>query len=313
MQRREFLKSSLAGVAAAGATANACPAAFDPDLPIVDTHTHFYDPTRPAGVPWPGKNDKRLYRTVLPDEFHKLTAPLGVVGTVVVEASPWVEDNQWLLDLATRHGNVFGVVGNLDPLADDFEKHLRRFAKDSRYRGLRINHAVVKKGLDGKLVERAKLLVDLNLELDVNGGPDMPADVARLAAAVPELRIVINHCANVNNDGKEAPQAWRDGMAAAAKHPRVFCKVSALVEQTVQKPAPSDVEYYRPVLDVLWSAFGEDRLVYGSNWPVSDNAAPYATVLGIVREYFLAKGKAAARKYFQTNAQQAYAWPPPLS
>ena len=69
-----------------------------PTLEIIDTHVHFYDPTRPQGIPWPGKNNKQLYRPVLPDEFKRLSKPFGVAGTIVVEASPWIEDNQWWLD-----------------------------------------------------------------------------------------------------------------------------------------------------------------------------------------------------------------------
>jgi predicted TIM-barrel fold metal-dependent hydrolase len=136
----------------------------------------------------------------------------------------------------------------------------------------------------------------------------MPADVARLAAALPGLRIAINHCANLRIDGHEVPRDWREGMRAAARHPNVFCKVSALVEQTAREPAPREVDYYRPVLDTLWALFGEDRLVFGSNWPVSERAAPLATVVGIVRDYFTAKGERAAARYFLGNSQAVYAW-----
>jgi L-fuconolactonase len=303
MQRRSFL---IAGISFILATSVA--SQERPKLEIVDTHTHFYDPTRPQGVPWPGKNDKRLYRPVLPDEYKRLAKPFGVVGTIVVEASPWVEDNQWLLDLAAKEPFLVGVIGRLDPKADDFEKNLRRFARNPLYRGMRISHNELTAGLKGNLVERCKLLIDLNLTLDVNGGPDMPADVARLAAALPKLRIVINHAANLRIDGKEPPCKWREGMEAVAKHPNVFCKVSGLVEQTGQKPAPRDVDYYRPVLDTLWKNFGEDRLVFGSNWPVSDGGAPLTTVVGIVHDYFGAKGERAAAKFFLGNSQTAYTW-----
>ena len=68
---------------------------------IVDTHVHFIDPTRPQGAPYPDpQEESRLYRTVLPLHFKGITAPLGVTGVVVVEASHWVEDNQWILDMA---------------------------------------------------------------------------------------------------------------------------------------------------------------------------------------------------------------------
>jgi predicted TIM-barrel fold metal-dependent hydrolase len=278
-------------------------------LEIIDTHTHFYDPRRPEGVPWPEKGNKLLYRPVLPEELKKLARPFGVAGTIVVEASPWVEDNQWLLDLAAKEPFLVGVVGNLDPKSDDFEKNLRRFARKPLFRGIRISHQQLTSGLTKrKLVQRFKLLADLNLALDVIGGPDMPADVARLAAELPALRIVINHAANLWIDGQEPPALWRAGMQAAAKHPKVFCKVSGIVGQTGRKQAPGDVNYYRPVLDSLWNLFGEDRLMFGSNWPVSDAGAPYETVVRIARDYFATKGEQAALKFFRANSQAAYRW-----
>lgn len=273
---------------------------------MIDCHTHFYDPTRPQGVPWPGKADKSLYRPVLPDEYERKAKPLGIVGTVVVEASPWIEDNQWLLDLAAKHPFLVGVVGRLDPAAADFSEQLERFAKNPLYRGFRIGHNELTAGLKSTLVERARQMADLGIGLDVNGGPEMPADVARLAAESPKLRIVINHAANLRIDGREPPMAWRDAMAAAARHPQVFCKVSALVEQTAERPAPKSLDYYRPVLDAIWSIWGEDRLVFGTNWPVSDRGAPLADLVGIVREYFTAKGPRAAAKFFQANSRVAY-------
>lgn len=251
MQIRTFLAMGLSLLLATSASAQE-----KSRLAILDTHVHFYDPTRPQGVPWPGKNDKRLYRPVLPGEFKQLSKPFGVVGTIVVEASPWVEDNQWLLDLAAKEPFIVGIIGHLDPASDDFAKHLRRFAGNPLYRGIRISHNELKTGLKGNLVDRLKLMIELNLTLDVNGGPDMPVEVALLAAKLPKLRIVINHAANLRIDGKEPPRKWRDGMEAAAKHPNVYCKVSALVEQTGQKQAPRDMNYYRPVLDSLWTLFG---------------------------------------------------------
>ena len=305
MQIRTFLAMGLSLLLATSASAQE-----KSRLAILDTHVHFYDPTRPQGVPWPGKNDKRLYRPVLPDEFKQLSKPFGVVGTIVVEASPWVEDNQWLLDLAAKEPFIVGIIGRLDPASDDFEKNLRRFAGNPLYRGIRISHNELKTGLKGNLVDRLKLMIELNLTLDVNGGPDMPVEVALLAAKLPKLRIVINHAANLRIDGKEPPRKWRDGMEAAAKHPNVYCKVSALVEQTGQKQAPRDMNYYRPVLDSLWTLFGEDRLIFGSNWPVSTGGAPYETVVGIVQDYFTSKGERAAAKFFLGNSQAAYAWRP---
>jgi L-fuconolactonase len=303
MHRREFLQASaLLGIAGISR-------GDERPMPIVDSHTHFYDPTRPQGVPWPGKDNKTLYRRVLPDEFRKLVRPHGVTGTIVVEASPWLEDNQWLLDLAGKEPFIVGVVGNLDPLHAEFPKHLARFARDRRFRGIRIGHTVLQKSFGDRRFQTAMgLLVESDLELDVNGGPEMHADVARLARQFSDLRIVINHAANLRIDGKAPPDAWLKGMRDAARSRNVFCKVSALAEGTGRndRTAPREVAFYRPVLDALWDIFGENRLIYGSNWPVSERFGDYATVFGVVQEYFQGKGRRAQERFFAGNAQDAY-------
>lgn len=312
MTRRAFFQQSATGAVAIG-LAGAGIASGDNSAPrqIIDTHTHFYDPTRPEGVPWPGKDDKLLYRTVLPDDYKKFAKPLGVTGTVVVEASSRLEDNQWVLDLAEKDPFIVGLVGHLTPGTEDFAKHLQRFAKNRFFRGIRIGHALIKQKLaDESFVRDLKRLAENDLELDINGGPDMPADVARVAKAVPELRIVINHVANVKIDGKAPPEDWHRGMQAAAANERVFCKVSALVEGTghTDGKAPAEVDFYKPVLDAVWKLFGADRLIYGSNWPVSERFAPYAVVQKIVSDYFHSHGTEAAEKYFSRNALAAYKW-----
>src|SRR5690349_659982 len=114
MNRRRLLVMA-SGAMAASIEANAATKPW-----VIDTHTHFYDPTRPQGVPWPPPDDKKLYRAVLPPEYRTLAEPLGVAGTVVVEASPWVEDNQWVLDLAERERYIVGLVGHLEPGMPDF-------------------------------------------------------------------------------------------------------------------------------------------------------------------------------------------------
>jgi predicted TIM-barrel fold metal-dependent hydrolase len=307
--RRDWMCSSLLGTAAALWAPRSLLAEEPKAVAAVDAHTHFYDPTRPEGIPWPGKNDKLLYRKALPEHFLAVARPCGVTQTVVVEASPRVEDNQWLLDLAAKEPSIVGVVGHLTPGEEAFRDHVKRFAKDARFRGIRILWNELRKGLEQPRYEDdLKRLLDNDLQLDVNGGPDMPPVVARLAERLPKLRIVINHVANVTIDGKEVKPDWLAGIQQAAKHPNVWCKVSALVDGTRKNngTAPTKVDFYRPVLDAVWSAFGADRLIYGSNWPVSDNYATYAALHGIVAEYFRSKGEAAADKFFRKNTQAAY-------
>ncbi|MGH7134698.1 MAG: amidohydrolase family protein, partial [Pirellulales bacterium] len=264
--RRACLAMMATGAATAVLPSGNVLAVDDKAPGAIDAHTHFYDPTRPEGVPWPSKDDALLYRPVLPGELKRLTRNLNMSGTIVLEASSWPQDNPWLLDLAAREPFIVGVVGRLDTARDDFGKQLARFVKDKRFRGIRINHDELKTALGRPAqLDRLRLLAENDRELDVNGGPEMPADVARLTRAVPELRIVINHAANLKIDGKGVPESWRSGMRAAAAGARVYCKVSALAEGTGKKhgDAPADVDFYRPVLDALWEIFGVDRLIYG--------------------------------------------------
>ncbi|HEY3444385.1 MAG TPA: amidohydrolase family protein [Paludibaculum sp.] len=254
--------------------------------PIIDTHTHFYDPERPQGVPWPRPAERALYRRVLPLEFIALSRPHGVTRTIVVEASPWLEDNQWVLDLAKDHPVIAGLVGHLNPGEGGFGEHLARFHRNPLFLGIRLGGEALAKGLAVPLfVADLRRLAGEGLQVDLLGGAAMLADVARLARAVPELRIVINHLP-LDVPGGEA-------LAVLREYPRVYAKVSGRT---------TDAEG----LDELWRVFGEDRLIYGSNWPVSERVAPYERIFETVRTHFAGKGETALRKYFWDNARTAY-------
>ena len=273
---------------------------------IIDTHTHFYDPTRPQGVPWPNPNDELLYRKVMPDDYKKLAVPEGVTGTVVVEASKWLEDNQWILDLAADEPFIVGFVGNLDPNDANFKDNLDRFSENPLFRGIRLSGGHLQALGDTDFLKNIEKLAEQELTLDLLINPDALKHVPALVEHIPTMRVVINHIAGVRVDGNPPDAAWVSAIQEVARYPNIYCKVSGLAEHTGQKPAPEDVAYYTPTIDVLWKAFGEDRLIYGSNWPVSERFAQYATVQKIVDDYFSAKGDEAIAKYFWQNAKAAY-------
>jgi len=198
-------------------------------LDIIDCHTHFYDPTRAEGIPWPGKGTP-LYRTVLPNHLRELKQFRRVTGTVIVEASPRVEDNTWLLELAKDDPFIVGIVGRLEPGTPDFARQVKHFAANPLFRGIRVSSQLAEGLLENESLADLKLLADHDLSLDVNGGPDTPAVIAKLAPRLPTLRIVLNHIGNVRITSDEPPREWQAGIRAAAEHVNVFCKISALVE-----------------------------------------------------------------------------------
>ncbi len=273
---------------------------------IIDTHTHFYDPSRPEGVPWPSKGEAVLYRTVLPDEFVRLTKRMGVTGTIVVEASPWLEDNQWVLDVAAKHPVILGLVGHLEPGTPAFQDHLARFRKNPLFRGIRLGAKVIADGLSQPpFLTNLKSIAAAGLEIDAVGGPAMLDDLLRLTDRVPDLRFVIDHLPFDPPAEASAREAFHRALRELGQHPVVYVKVSSVLRRKGSK-APTELSAYRPALDELWEVFGPGRLIYGSNWPVSDLVAPYDAVLRVVREYFTAKGQDAVDSYFWKNALEAY-------
>ncbi len=313
LTRRDFLQS--AGVAAVTAAVGTGAAGTEPAcaatmaFPVIDCHTHFYDPQRPEGVPWPGR-DSSLYRTVLPADLRKLPQHLRVTGTIVVEASSWLRDNDWLLELAQREAFVVGVVGNLNPESDDFVQQVRRLSANRLFRGIRVSGQRVQGLLQQQRSRILGVLAEHDLALDVNGGPETPELLSRLAAEQPQLRIVLNHLGNPAVTREPPPASWVSGIRAAAASANVFCKVSALVEGAARNggKAPEQLDFYRPYLDVVWGAFGDGRVIYGSNWPVSEQAADYRVLQKLVADYAVERGVDVPLKFFGGNSKAVWKW-----
>ena len=266
---------------------------------IVDTHIHLYDPSRPEGVPWPEPADE-IYQTTLPERCKERAIPAGVEGAIVVECSNWVEDNQWVLDQAEDEPFILGLVGNLDLHDEHFSSNVDRFGSNPIFRGIRARLREPD-DLDG-----LRLLADRDLSLDLS----LSESTLLVADRIPNLRVIINHCAGIRMDGERPETASVELMRRAAEHPNVFCKLSGMMDlRCTIRPAPTDVEHYSPYLDLLWEAFGEDRMLFGSDWPVSDRSGrSYADVLRLAQDYVATKPASAEAKVFGDNARRAYKW-----
>lgn len=310
VNRRAFLRHAglaIAGAAALPLRAESTKAATR----VVDTHTHFYDPTRKEGVPWPTPGTP-LYRRVLPEDWLAVAEPCGVRETIVVEASELLQDNDWILALAARNPSIIGFVGRLHPGTPDFDKHLGRLASNPLFKGIRIPEEIVLPGVENREFRRGLVvLADHGLSLDLNGAPRNIRAGTKFAEYRP-LRIVIDHLGGPG-DPAHLTAEWRATIRELASQPNVFCKVSAFMEQTAAAAAkwggaPRETEYYAPVIEHCWQCFGPDRLIYASNWPVSDKGGTYADQFRIVSEFFSAKGADACEKLFWKNSQAAYRW-----
>ena len=131
-----------------------------------------------------------------------------------------------------------------------------------------------------------------------NPDPALVDAVLRVTDKAPQLRVVMDHLPQMTA---------RSNVAELSRRPHVYVKVSQVLRR-VDGRVPEDLAFYRAHLDEIFGLFGEDRVLYGSDWPNSDQWAPYPKILNVVREYFNAKGRAVTEKYFWKNSMTVYKW-----
>lgn len=292
---------------AATLAAAAAPAAED--VPIIDTHIHLFDVDRPKGVPWPPKDDKIRYKTALPPRYLELTKGMNIAGAIELECSPWLEDNQWVLDVCAKHPVMVGMIGNIPPGTKTFKAELDKHAKNPMYLGIRYGNIwgydIGKELGKPEFIDGLKELASRGLILDsANPNQKLLEDLRRASDLVPNLRIMVDHLPGMEGLDK-AGAVLRD--LAARK--QIYVKVSAVLKKK-NGVTITDAAHYKPVLDQMWQTFGEDRVVYGSDWPNSDGVGTYQQVLTVVKNYVSTKPRHIAEKYFYKNSIAAYKWKP---
>ena len=253
-------------------------------MPVIDSHQHFWHlglfDTR-----WLERLEHRpICRDFLPGDLAPLLQAAGVERSVFVQTQHNVEENRWILTLAEQHPFIAGVVGWIDLASPDCERQLEEFAAHPKFVGVR---HVVQDEPDDDFIIRPEFLRGLAVLERL----DVPYDLlfyvrhlrhaATLAARLPDLRLVINHLAKPQIKAGEI-DAWRSDLAAAARHPNVWCKLSGMVtEADWQAWRPADL---KPYVQAALELFGPQRLMYGSDWPVSVLAGTYQQVFDALGE-----------------------------
>jgi predicted TIM-barrel fold metal-dependent hydrolase len=285
--------------------------------PIIDTHIHFYQPSRPGGVPWPPPppaSDPLLYRDVLPPEYKALAAANGILASGVIEASPLVEDNQWILNLLGHDSFFPFFAGQLEIGSPDFKSNLERLSHDHRFVGIRgflwSPPAIT---LDAAQLRDLRDLASRGMTLDIvsRGTTNPKPRVEALCTTVPNLRIIIDHLAGAS--GAVPTAEWELAMRRLADLcPNLYIKFSSFYDMYVVGDgnhvwsAPTDLAAYKEHFDVLMSAFGADRLIWGSNWPVSALGGSFAGQIALAEEYLAPFGRVVRDKVMFKNALLFY-------
>jgi L-fuconolactonase len=314
MQRRDLLKFatySAGSLALRGSAATAL--SLPVRNPIIDAHIHLFNPSRPGGVLWPEKDDPVLYKPALPERYVALSAQFGVVGAIAIEASPLASDNQWLLNVAANHPVIVGVIGDLLPTAPSYLNDLERLHSNPLFLGFRYGNLWNRDlGIDFKkpgFADGLKSLAQAGLVFETaNPDPSLIRAILNVAQRIPDLRIVIDHLPHAPVPTEPVVRKeYLSNLRQLAQNPNVFVKLSE-IPVVVNGKLETNPHFYQESLDTLWNIFGEDHVLFGSDWPNGDHVAPYAQTFTIVNGYISQKGQAAAEKYFWKNSIAAYKW-----
>lgn len=310
--RRQFAGAALGVLAAAALPRGLRAATGNDDIPIIDTHIHLFDGTRPQGAPYKGGRNFPG-GVALPAAYGRFARPLGIVGALEIDASPWVEDNLWVLETIQPDTLMLGTVGNLQPEKPEFAEYLGRYAQNPLFRGIRYGnnwgYDIAKQADNPAFIAGLRLLARHDLVLDTaNPRLDLLQAVVRISDQVPDLRIVIDHLPSF--DPTPPDQAGYDAvLRELAPRRQIFTKLSEIVHPL--RPSGTvtpGLAAHRDRLDALMGCFGEDRVLFGSDWPNCVGVSEVPDTVALVREYFSTKSRAAAEKYFWRNSLAAYHW-----
>ena len=244
----------------------------------VDAHQHFWDPAR-GDYDWIPKDDPILDRKYTPDDLAASLAKHDIVRTVLVQAAATVEETEYMLGIADDSEMVAAVVGWVDFENPDHFRHLVRLAGHPKFVGVR---PMIQDIPDENWMLRDDIqwayeaLVDLDLTFDALGFSRHLANFLTLLRRYPEMRVVIDHSMKpeirAHANRPEIFDFWAAGMTRLANETEACCKLSGLVTEASEVWTPDDL---RPYADHVLTAFGANRVMWGSDWPVCQLRASY--------------------------------------
>ena len=251
---------------------------------IIDAHQHFwnYDPVKDA---WITDDMKVIQSDFLPRHLLPVLTQNNVDGCVAVQADQSENETAFLLELASKHDFIKGVVGWIDLCAENIHEQLTYYNQFSKLKGFR---HIVQAEPDPEFLLREDFcrgihaLAKYDFTYDILVYPVQLPAVTAFVKKFPQQRLVIDHMAKPDFKSGDI-QEWEKHMRIIAKEPHVYCKLSGMVtEADWQNWQPA---HFAPFLDVALEAFGADRLLFGSDWPVCQLAGSYTEVKQLITDY----------------------------
>lgn len=272
---------------------------------IIDSHQHFwhYEPVKHA---WIDDDMAVIRKDFMPSDLEVIYKEHGVNGCVAVQADQTLAETDFLLKLASEHDFIKGVVGWVDLRNSTIESTLEVYSQHTKLKGFR---HVVQGEADPNFLLRPQFLIGMSLLKKFNFTYDILIFPHQLGATLefvkqfPNQKFVIDHIAKPYiKDGFY--DGWAALMKEVAKHEHVTCKLSGMItEADYNQWTPEQI---KPYMELVLEAFGPERLLFGSDWPVCLVAGNYSKVKKLVTDFISTLSSNERAKIMGTNAINFY-------
>jgi L-fuconolactonase len=250
----------------------------------IDAHHHFWH-YQPEEYGWIDDSMQSLKRNFLPEDLQILLAQHDFDGSVVVQARQTTEETEWLLQLADRYDFIKGVIGWVDLCSADLEPLLEKYSVYPKFAGVR--HVVQDEPDENFMLRKdfqrgigTLATYGLVYELLIYAG-QLPRAI-QLIRNFPDQVFVLDHMAKPHI-GKQEIQPWKQHIEELAAFQNVACKISGMVTEADWHNWKAD--NFRPYMEAVVDAFGSNRIMVGSDWPVCTLSGRYGEVMGLVTDY----------------------------
>jgi len=271
----------------------------------IDSHQHFwkFDPVRDS---WINDEMKIIQRDFLPEDLQPILDQNGFDGCVAVQSDQSEAENHFHFQNAEKSDFIKGIVGWVDLQSKTVEERLEYYSQYKKIKGFR--HVLQGESQRDLMLQPAfmngiLLLRKYNFTYDILIFKDQLQYLPKMVSSFPDQRFVIDHIAKPDIKNGEIDQ-WKKDIQKIARFENVHCKISGMVTEADWKNWKK--EDFKPYLDAVVEAFGTDRIMFGSDWPVCLVAASYKEMLDIVEDYFSSFSEEEQEKFFGWNAIRFY-------
>ncbi len=250
----------------------------------IDAHQHFWQYNQEE-YGWISYDMNCLKRDFLPDDLSKILQKNDVEGSIAVQARQTLAETQWLVELADSNDMIKGVVGWVDLCSRDLERQLEWFSQHPKLKGVR--HVLHDEPDDRFMLRRDFLkgigmLKNYGLKYDILIFEKHLPHTIEMVKKFPDQSFVVDHIGKPRiKDQVFSP--WRENVQILSGLPNIYCKLSGMITEADWNNWTYDDII--PYMDICLDAFGPDRLMIGSDWPVCTAAGEYSDVIAIVRRF----------------------------